>query len=231
MQMILEQGEVIFPSLEMKDEVVKNLDLLRNYYVTLTCLLDIIGFTCKNPFTAVYESEHTEAKPKFWKTTYPAFKVGDTAAGNCLELDLLNRILESFADMGFGNHSVALFNRMVELFQRNELSAGVSANYVGIFRPRAISYLAKHYSQDFTLLFGNRLLIAETHASIALELSKLVQVEPRDYVDQGKSYVFPLCKHGLTMRLVKDGKRAVMMFKCHLASEAGANCFATQDKV
>jgi hypothetical protein len=231
MPMILNMCEHVFPSLEVRDQLLKDMEMLRHYYVTMTCLLDIIGFTCKNPFSAVYESEHSLVNPKFWKTQYPAFEVGDTTASHCREFDLLIRIMESFADTGFGNHSVALFNRLVELFQRKEFSGGVSADYIGKFRPRAVVCLARIYGPDFTLLSGNSLLKPEAYPSIAAAINALKQADIHQYEENGKSYVFPLCKHGLSMRLVKDGKRGVMTFKCHLATEAGANCHVVQDTV
>lgn len=230
---ILHSADLLFPSVEDNDALVNNPVFVRNYYITMSVLLEIIGFTCKSPFTAVYECRapsNEDPDANFWRRTFPAFEKG--TASHCWEFELLSRIMENFADLGFGVHTVHLFNVIVTLYQNSLMSPSVQGYYVGAFRPRSLGLLPRLYGDDFTLLPCNPFINFETyHPKLSEEIQAIVHPAFGVYKEKDKSQPWPFCKHGIYMRLVTDGVTKALTFKCHLHTQPVSNCGAIQVKV
>jgi hypothetical protein len=234
-------GDMIFPSVEHSWNFLKNKAAIRNYYVTMSGLLEVIvGLVCLNPFTGAYAIRNGLVENLlFWKKQHPAFE-GSPATTETQqkkrndELELLTRIAESFSTLGFQLHTVQLFNFFINLHRRGEFTTDFTVDFLGTFHPRVCGALSKVFVAgvkvgDFQLMRPNSYIDATNYPDMPERLAAIVP--PSQYemtMPNGVQLALGICKHGLVMRRTTEMGSLKRYEKCHLSCIHGADCGLTR---
>jgi hypothetical protein len=229
-------ADIIFPSIEITWTFLTNKVAVRNYYVTMSGLLEaIVNLVCLNPFTATYKiKDGLTENLLFWKRQHPALEESSGTETQPKkrndELELLTQIAESLARVGFQPHTVQLFNFFINLHRRGDFTTAFTSEFLKTFHPRVCGALSKVFVAgskvgEFALVPPNSYIDASLYPDLPERLTAIVPPSRYEMTTRsGVQQIIGICRHGLLMRRSTDQSRNTPFEKCHLSCVHGADC-------